>query len=119
MQNLNNDTLDLAAQRQDDLAGQVQAAFRDGDIDKVKALQAERLFGPDFELKAPAEILTSGNWSHDNAAGRKLGAAYVAEARTHNDPSLINAALRGIANAGRWSGVEVGFALALAGAVVS
>ena len=70
-------------------------------------------------LKAPADILPSGNWANDNATGRKLAAKYVADARTLNDPCLINAALRGIANAGRWTGVEVGFAFGLAGAVLS
>jgi hypothetical protein len=69
-------------------------------------------------LKSLADILPSGNWANDNAAGRKLAAAYVAAARTLNDPCLINGALRGIANAGRWSGVEVGFAFGLAGAVL-
>jgi hypothetical protein len=70
-------------------------------------------------LRAPADIMPSGNWAEDNAAGGKLAAAYVAEARTQNDPCLINAALRDIADAGRWTGVEVGFAFGLAGAVLS
>lgn len=70
-------------------------------------------------LRALAEILPSGDWTYDNAAGVKLAATYVAEARRLNDPCLINAALRGIANAGRWTGVEVGFAFGLAGAVMS
>ena len=122
MQNLNNSSLDLAAERKD-LASQLQAAFKEGDIDKVKTLQAERLFAPgqvvDCELRFPSEIPASGNWDHDNAAGRELAAAYVAAARTQNNPCLINGALRSIANAGRWSGVEVGFSFALAAAVVS
>lgn len=69
-------------------------------------------------LKAPADILISGNWAADNAAGRELAAAYVAAARRDDNPCGINGVLRGIAAAGRWSAVEVGFAFGLAGAVI-
>jgi hypothetical protein len=69
-------------------------------------------------LKSPADIEPSGSWTDDNTTGRKLAMAYVGEARRLNQPSLINAALRSIAETGRWTGVEAGFAFGLAGAVM-
>jgi hypothetical protein len=70
-----------------------------------------------FEL--PSEIQETGDWATDNVAGRNLATAWIEAARAAEDPCLINSALRGLAEAGRWGGVEVGFAFAVAGAVLN
>ena len=70
-------------------------------------------------LQLPQHIQPSGDWARDNASGRDLAGALIDAARSNANPCIINAALRGIAEGGRWSGVEVGFAFALAAAAMT
>jgi hypothetical protein len=70
-------------------------------------------------LQSPSQLTPSDNWGQDNSAGRELGNAYVAAARSQSDPVMLANALRGLANSGRWTGIETGFAFAIATALAA
>ena len=60
-------------------------------------------------LRTLVELNESGDWAADNAAGRELANQWLREMRERNAPNLLGAAMRGIAESGRWGGIEVGF----------
>ena len=69
-------------------------------------------------IKAPAEISATDDWAADNAAGRELAAAWISEIRRLDSLPAFAALLQSLSAAGRWTGVEVGFAFALGAAVL-
>jgi hypothetical protein len=69
-------------------------------------------------LKSPADIAATDDWARDNATGRELGAAYLQDARDNGSPVALAYAMKGMAEAGRWTGVEVGFVFTLAAAAL-
>jgi len=69
-------------------------------------------------LKSPGDIATSDDWARDNASGRELAISYLQAGRDKGSPVGLAYAMQAMAKAGRWTGVEVGFAFALAEAVL-
>ena len=69
-------------------------------------------------LQMPHHIAESGDYGRDNWAGGELAKAWIAGARAEGSHVALTMALRSLAESGRWGGVEVGFATALAFAVI-
>lgn len=67
-----------------------------------------------LNLRTPVELHESGDWAADNAAGRELAKQWLREMRDRNAPNLLGAAMKRIAEGGRWGGIEVGFTHAVA-----
>lgn len=64
----------------------------------------------------PRDMEPTGDYEFDNTLGQELARRLIGEARQSRSPVGIAFALRSLAESGRWSGIEVGFAFALASA---
>jgi hypothetical protein len=69
-------------------------------------------------IRFPRDIPASDDWGFDNLLGRELATRLINEARDDRSPSRLAYALRSLSEAGSWNAAEVGFAFALAEALL-
>ena len=69
-------------------------------------------------ITKPIDIIASEgstDYDFDCMLGRELAARLIRETHAAASPISLVAAMRSVAESGRWSGVEIGFAFTLAG----
>ena len=69
-------------------------------------------------LREANEIPETGDWGIDCHRGSELGGRLLREALETQSPLPLTSALKDMVEKGRWSGVEVGVAFALAQAAL-
>jgi len=69
-------------------------------------------------LRAPCDIAETGDWAEDNRAGRELARDLINHLRETESVPAFGGVMKRMAEFGRWGGVEVGFAAAIASAAL-